>query len=326
MTTTLHSRSAARGDTGGRPARGRRFRRDRLDQRASPYLYVLPFFVVFGVFGVFPLLYTGWISFTGWDPTKDGSQDQLVGLANYAELIHDSYFWNALEVTLVLGVLGTVPQLFAALGIAHLLNRRLRARTFWRTGVLAPYITSVASVGIVFQEVFARNYGMANWVLRSLHLTSRNIDFQADRGAAWIALALMVIWQWTGYNALLYLAGMQSIPHDLYESAELDGASGWRQFWSITVPMLRPTILFTVIVSTIGALQLFGQPFLFDLQADGGGGADRQFQTLSMYVYQTFYQHFRYGYAAAISWALFGVTIIAVLLNLIVTRRLRGND
>lgn len=326
MTTTLHSRSAARGDTGGRPARGRRFRRDRLDQRASPYLYVLPFFVVFGVFGVFPLLYTGWISFTGWDPTKDGSQNQFVGLANYAELIHDPYFWNALKVTLVLGVLGTVPQLFAALGIAHLLNRRLRGRTFWRTGVLAPYITSVASVGIVFQEIFARNYGMANYVLRALHLTSHNIDFQADRGAAWIALALMVIWQWTGYNALLYLAGMQSIPHDLYESAELDGATGWRQFWSITVPMLRPTILFTVIVSTIGALQLFGQPFLFDLQADGAGGADRQFQTLAMYVYQTFYQHFRYGYAAAISWALFLVTIVAVLLNLMVTRRLRGND
>jgi cellobiose transport system permease protein len=302
-------------------ARDRRARLTRIETRVSPYLYVAPFFVLFAVFGIFPLVYTGYISFTGWDPTLAGSEHDFVGFQNYIDLMHDPFFWNALKVTVVLGLLGTVPQLFAALAIANLLNRRLRGRTFWRTGILAPYITSVASVGIVFQEVFARDYGIVNWVLSELHLISHNIDFQADTYASWIAVSIMVIWQWTGYNALLYLAGMQSIPTDLYESAELDGAGSARQFWSITVPMLRPTIVFTVIVSTIGALQLFGQPYLFDVQAAGNGGSDRQFQTLTMYVYQTFFQHFRYGYAAAISWALLLITILAVLVNLLLTRR-----
>lgn len=319
MTVTRTDRPPTRHAAPGRGAAGSG--RARLDVRLSPYLYVAPFFVLFAIFGVFPLVYTGYISFTGWDPTSPGSQNDIVGFDNYVALMKDPFFWNALKVTVVLGVLGTVPQLLAALAIANILNRRLRGRTFWRTGILAPYITSVASVGIVFQEVFARDYGIVNWVLRSLHVTSHNIDFQANTLAAWIAVSIMVIWQWTGYNSLLYLAGMQSIPADLYESAELDGASGTRQFWSITVPMLRPTIVFTVIVSTIGALQLFGQPYLFDTQAAGNGGSDRQFQTATMFIYQTFFQHFRYGYAAAASWALFAVTVIVVLINLLLTRR-----
>jgi cellobiose transport system permease protein len=142
-----------------------------------------------------------------------------------------------------------------------------------------------------------------------------------------VALSVVVTWRWTGYNALIYLAGMQAIPFELYESAAIDGAGRWKQFWTITVPMLRPTILFTVIVSTIGSLQLFGEPLLFNTsQTPTTGGSQHQFQTLALYTYDQFWQKFKYGYGAAISWAMFAIILVFVVFNLIVARRMRGVD
>ncbi len=153
------------------------------------------------------------------------------------------------------------------------------------------------------------------------------IDWQAGTWTSWIAISLIVTWRWTGYNALIYLAGMQAIPFELYESAAIDGASRWRQFRSITVPMLRPTILFTIIVSTIGALQLFGEPLLFNVsQTPASGGSQHQFQTMAVYTYEQFWSNFKYGYGAAISWAMFAVIVVIVAINLTLARRLRGVD
>lgn len=136
----------------------------------------------------------------------------------------------------------------------------------------------------------------------------------------------MVTWRWTGYNALIYLAAMQAIPYELYESAQVDGAGSWRQFWHITLPSLRPTIIFTVIVSTIGAMQLFGEPLLFDATRTANGGSDRQFQTVMLYLYQQFWFNGRYGYASAVAWGLFLVIIVVVVVNLLLARRIRSAD
>lgn len=303
----------------------RRVRWHRLDMTASPYLYIAPFFLIFGVFGLFPLAYTAYVSLTGWRVDQPGSEGRLVGVDNYVALLHDPFFWNALRNTIAIGVLSTVPQLLLALGLAHLLNYRLRGRTLFRMGVLLPNVTSVAAVTIIFVQLFGRDHGLVNWLLGAFGVS--RTDWQAGTWTSWIAISIIVTWRWTGYNALIYLAGMQAIPFELYESAALDGASRRRQFWTITVPMLRPTILFTVIVSTIGALQLFGEPLLFNpTQTPSSGGSRHQFQTLALYTYDQFWQKFKYGYGAAISWAMFLVIVLIVGLNLVLARRIRGVD
>ena len=299
--------------------------RHRLDMKASPYLYVAPFFAVFGTFGLFPLVYTGYLSLTGWREDRDGSAGTFVGLANYTRLLHDEFFWNALRNTIGIGLLSTVPQLVLALGLAHLLNYRLRGRTFFRMSVLVPNVTSVAAVTIIFVQLFGRDYGLINYVLHLFGVSE--VDWQAGTWSSWVAISVIVTWRWTGYNALIYLAGMQAIPFDLYESAAIDGASRWRQFRSITIPMLRPTILFTVIVSTIGSLQLFGEPLLFNVsQTPAAGGSQHQFQVMAVYTYQTFLTNGKYGYGSALSWAMFLIIIVIVGINLLLIRRLRGVD
>jgi cellobiose transport system permease protein len=304
----------------------RRSRWHRFDVRGTPYLYIAPFFIVFGVFGLFPLLYTGYVSLTGWRADAPGSERVMVGLANYTKLLHDQFFWNALKNTLGIGILSTVPQLFIALLLAHLLNYRLRGRTLMRMGVLLPNVTSVAAVTIIFVQLFGRDYGLVNWVL-GVFGVHHHIEWQAGTLSSWLAIATIVTWRWTGYNALIYLASMQAVPFELYESAALDGASRWRQFRTITIPMLRPTILFTVIVSTIGALQLFGEPLLFNTsQTPTAGGSRHQFQTLAVYSYDQFWQKFKYGYGAAISWAMFFVIVAIVAFNFTLARRIRGID
>ncbi|MBC6445609.1 carbohydrate ABC transporter permease [Actinokineospora xionganensis] len=301
-----------------------RSRLHRLDLTVSPYLYISPFFLLFAVFGLFPLAYTAIISTTAWSPRRPGSADVSVGLENYRTLLSDENFHNALINTLGIGLVSTVPQLLLALGIAHLLNYRLRGRLALRMGVLVPYVTSVAAVALIFNQMFARDFGLLNWLLQPF--VDSPIDWRADSWSSWLAVSVMVMWHWTGYNALIYLAAMQTIPYDLYESASIDGASRWQQFWHITVPSLRPTIIFTVIVSTIGALQLFAEPFLFDTTRNNNGGSERQFQTIVLYLYQQFWTNGRYGYGAAIAWTLFLITVIIAAVNFVLTRRIRSSE
>jgi cellobiose transport system permease protein len=312
------------GGTHSAPPAGRAARY-RLDVKGSPYLYIAPFFVIFGIFGLFPLIYTGWVSITGWRADTPGSESKMVGFQNYVTLWHDPFFWNAVKNTVGIGLISTVPQLFLALGMAHMLNYRLRGRTFFRMGVLLPNVTSVAAVTIIFVQLFGRDYGMVNWFLGLFGVD--HTEWQAGTLSSWIAISVIVTWRWTGYNALIYLASMQAIPFELYESAAIDGASRWRQFRTITIPMLRPTILFTVIVSTIGAMQLFGEPLLFNTsQTPTTGGSQHQFQTLALYTYDQFWQKFKYGYGSAISWAMFGIIMLFVVVNLVVARRMQGVD
>ncbi|MEO3872901.1 sugar ABC transporter permease [Nonomuraea sp. B12E4] len=293
-----------------------------LDVKGSPYLYIAPFFLLFGVLGMFPLLYTAYVSLTDWnllDPNRE-----WVGLANYAELLADDYFWNALFNTVSIWLLSTVPQLLAALFIAHMLNRRLRARTLFRMGVLLPNVTSIVAVTIIFAQLFGRDFGMVNWALDLVGLDP--IDWQAGTLSSHVAISVIVIWRWTGYNALIYLAAMQTIPEGLYEAARLDGASQFTQFRKITVPMLRPTIIFTAVVSTIGGFQIIAEPLLF--QAGTGnptGGSDRQFQTVGLYLYEQGFSMYQFGYAAAIAWTLCVIIVVMALVNFAITRRIRSS-
>jgi cellobiose transport system permease protein len=304
---------------------GVRSRLHRLDGKASPYLYVSPFFVVFGVFGLFPLGYTAYVALT--DRTLLDPDTSFVGLRNFSELIHDSYFWNAVENTFGIWAISTVPQLLIALGLAHLLNTQLRARTFFRMFVLLPQVTSLVAVALIFTQLFSRDYGLINYGLGAFGIDK--IDWESGRLSSWIALSVMVTWRWAGYNALIFLAAMQAIPDELYEAAAIDGAKAWRQFVHVTVPMLRPTIIFTVIVSTIGGLQLFTEPYLFEpLKQGATGGSARQYQTVVMYLYEKAFAgtQFNFGYAAAIGWALFLLIALFAVVNLLVVSRIRSAE
>ncbi|GGK89723.1 sugar ABC transporter permease [Sphaerisporangium melleum] len=301
--------------------RPRRAFAHRLDVKVSPYLYIAPFFLLFGAVGLFPLVYTAYVSMTDWNLLDTGRD--WVGLANYAELMADPYFWNALFNTVSLWLLSTVPQLLAALFIAHMLNRSLKAKTFFRMGVLLPNVTSIVAVTIIFAQLFGRDFGMVNWLLGVFG--AEPIDWAAGTLSSHLAISLIVIWRWTGYNALIYLAAMQAIPGHLYEAATIDGAGQVTQFWRITIPLLRPTIIFTAVVSTIGGLQIMAEPLLF--QAGTGnptGGSDRQFQTVALYLYEQGFARYEFGYASAIAWTLAVVIVIMALVNFTITRRIKS--
>nr|WP_237448221.1 sugar ABC transporter permease [Nocardioides flavescens] len=246
-----------------------------------------------------------------------------VGLGNYTALLEDEDFWNALVNTLGIFVLSTVPQLLVALALAQLLNQRLRARTLWRMGVLLPNITSIAAVGIIFTLLFARDFGLVNWLLG--HVGVDPITWQEHRWSSWLAISTMVDWRWTGYNALIFLAALQAVPRELYEAAQIDGASPVSQFRHITVPMLRPTIVFATLVATIGGIQLFTEPLLFNSGANAiTGGTTRQFQTLTMYLYEQAFTGQEFGYASTVAWMMFLVILVVAVVNALLLRRLRG--
>jgi cellobiose transport system permease protein len=295
--------------------RARRSRLHALEARSAPYAYIAPFFLLFGAFGLFPLLDTAWISLHRY---RLGSSMSFIGLDNYRWLFTNPAFYNALGKTFTIGVLSTVPQLLLALGLAHLLNHRMRGRTFVRVAMLLPYATSVAAATLVFAQLFSRDAGLINWLLGVVGISP--VDWRNGNWAAQIAISSIIIWRWTGYNALIYLAGMQSIPHDLYEAAALDGASSWQQFRHVTLPGLRPTILFTIVVSTIGASQVFGEPLIFGGGA-AEGGAVGQYQTLGLFLYQQGWQIGQLGRAAAVAWVMFVLILALVLVNAALARR-----
>jgi cellobiose transport system permease protein len=294
-----------------------RTRRHRLPGSRVGYLYVLPFFVVFLAFSVYPWLDTAWVSL---HDTRLSTYDQssFIGLENYRNLFTNQFFWNAFRNTITIGIISTVPQLCMALGIAHLLNYSIRGRTFFRVAILMPYATSLAAATVIFVELFDPHLGLVNWGLHTVHLPQ--VDWQGSKWPSQIAVATIVTWRWTGYNALIYLAGMQAISTDLYEAAAIDGAGRWAQFRYVTVPGLRPVILFTIVVSTIGASQLFGEPLLYH-NGLPDGGTQNQYQTLGLLMYQQGWTNDRLGLASATAWTMFLIIVAAVTVNVLLARR-----
>lgn len=292
-------------------------RRRRLPGGRAGYAYVLPFFAVFAAFSVYPWLDTLWVSL---HDVRLTTYDQMswIGLGNYRDLLGNKFFWNAFANTLTIGIISTVPQLCLALGIAHLLNYKLRGRTFFRVAILMPYATSLAAATVIFLELFDPKLGLVNWTLHLAHLPE--IDWQGSKWPAQVAVSAIVTWRWTGYNALIYLAGMQAIDSALYEAAAIDGAGRWAQFRYVTVPGLRPTILFTIVVSTIGAAQLFGEPLLYH-NGLPDGGTQNQYQTLGLLMYQQGWANDRLGLASATAWSMFLIIVVAVGVNMWLARR-----
>jgi len=274
------------------------------------YLSIAPFYILFLVFGLFPLVFSIWLSFNDWDGM---GRAKFVGLAQYQYLITDSRFWHAVGNTFLIWVMSTIPMLFLALVIAFLLHQNIRFKGFYRVAYFIPNVTSMVAMAIVFGSIFSNSFGLINSALTALG--AAQVPWLTNPWGIKVTIAVMVIWRWTGYNAILYLAGLQAISTELYESARVDGANGWNIFSRITVPLLRPVILFTVITSTIGGLSLFTEPqVLFNNSSNPGGPGDGGL-TIVLYQYYQAFQQFDFGYGAAIAWALFIIAVIFAIIN-----------
>ena len=284
------------------------------------YLFIAPFIIMFLIFGLAPVLYSTVIAFYDYDPL---GEQIFIGLDNFGYLMEDSTFWTSIGNTFDIWFWSTFPQMAMSIGLAAILrNRFLKAKTFWRTILLVPNITSVLAVAIVFGQLFGRDFGMVNMVLGWFGIP--NVDFIEDPFAAHIAIASMITWRWVGYNSLIFLASMLAIPDELYESASLDGAGAWKQFTNVTLPGLKNTITFVLIVGTIGGLQVYAEPLT--LAGDNGGGSSHQLSTLTMYLYNESFINARYGYGATIGILITIIVLIISLINFVVTRRVASED
>lgn len=279
----------------------------RLTPRWAPYVLLLPFFILFAVFGVFPLLFSMVLAFQSWEPTNGLTSMTFVGLENFSFALGDDWFWKSLGSTFTLAVLSGVPQHLIAIPLAAFIDRSFGR---WRDPVSAayflPYITSSVAIAILFGALFSKDFGLVNSLLHSM-LQGENIDWIGRSETLGPVVAFIVFWRYVGFNLVLYLAALQSIPRDLYEAAELDGASAWQQFRHITLPGLRPMILFGVTLSVIGGLQIFEEPFIL---TGGKGGPDQVVMTVGMYVYRTAFEFNDLGAASAMSWILCGIVAL----------------
>jgi cellobiose transport system permease protein len=292
----------------------------RWDVKVSPYLYISPFFILFALTGLFPLGYTAVVSVYEWNLM--GGQGEFVGLQNYADVLGQPTFWKSLVNTLSIFLISAVPQVIIAISLAALLDQNIRNATFWRMGVLIPYVVAPIAVSLIFGRLFADQYGLINELLSTIGLEP--IGWHSDRLASHFAIAAMVNYRWTGYNTLIFLAAMQAVPRDLYEAATIDGAGPLRQFFSVTVPQIRSTVIFVVITASIGGLQIFDEVRLFD--TGGLGGADRQWMTTVLYMYDVAWGNQRnFGRAAAVAWMLFVLILVIGFLNFLLSQRIASS-
>ncbi len=271
------------------------------------YVFISPFFILFAIFGLFPYIYAFVLSFADWDGI---SPIKWIGLENYRYLLTDDIWWTSLYNSVWLLVV-TSLNLVIALILAFILNSGLaRFKEVFRTAFFTPIVASSVAVALVFSSLYGLHYGILNWVLGLVGLPP--VDWLGTAGWIKPAIALVVIWRYFGWNTVIYLAGLQSIPNELYEAARVDGAR-WRDvFLHVTMPLMRPVITFTVILSIIGALQLFEEPLMLTGGAfnSSPGGVDHAGLTVVVNLYSTAFNYTQFGYAATMSVALFVVIVI----------------
>ena len=291
----------------------------RLSPRWAPYVLISPFLVLFAVFGVFPLGFSLWLAFQSWDPTSGLGAMEYVGLANFTFALGDEWFWKSLRNTAWLAVVSGAPQHLVAIPLAAFIHRRVKRL---RDGVAAayflPYITSSVAIAIMFMALFSTEFGLINATLSLIG--AEPVDWLNQVASLKPAIALVVFWRYLGFNLVLYLAALQTVPQDLYEAATMDGAGPWQQFWHITLPSLKPMILFGVTLSVIGGLQLFEEPFIL---TRGNGGTDQAGMTAAVYLYRLAFDFNDFGAASAMSWLLF---VLVALLTWLTNRAFKPRE
>jgi lactose/L-arabinose transport system permease protein len=269
---------------------------------ATPYLFLLPYLAIFALFWAWPILESLLLSFQN---TRVYPPVWNLGV-NWGRILGDAAFWDALRNTLFILVVQVPLMLALATGLALALNSQLlRARGFFRFAFFAPVVVGAVAYSAVFRLLFNEN-GAVNAI------TGLNLNWIFDPAGAMAVIIITLTWRWTGYNAIIILAGLQSIPKEIYEAAEIDGASPWQQFWHVTLPSLRPVLLFCLVLSIIGTLQLFTEPWLIT-----NGGPGTATTTLGVYLYRQGFQNINFGYASSIAYV---ITLLALVFSIIQLR------
>ncbi|WP_396136567.1 carbohydrate ABC transporter permease [Chamaesiphon sp. VAR_48_metabat_403] len=277
---------------------------DREDIAAG--IFLLPALIILGLFLVFPIIYLGYLSFTGGSFTRSGVH--WVGLKNYVRLLVSPDFWQVIFNTIYFTVGTVVPSTIIPLGLAVLLNRKLPFTGIFRTIYFIPSIVSLVAAGLGFRWLFQTD-GAIDSLLGNFGVAK--IAWLSDSVWAMPVVILVSVWKQIGFNLVVFLAGLQAIPTNRYEAAELDGANSWQQFWYITLPGLRSTLIFTAITTTIFTLKSFEQVYIIT-----GGGPLNSTNLLVYYIYDRAFARFDFGYAAAAAMVLFAFTSILVYLQL----------
>jgi ABC-type sugar transport system permease subunit len=276
------------------------------------YAFVAPFFILFAIFFVFPIVFSFWLSLNEWQGT---GPMKFVGVQNYIALLRDSTFWNSMANAAILFVLYVPIMTALAVLLAAALNDRfIRLRGMWKAIIFLPYITSMVAVGFTFRLIFDTRSGIVNEVLSVVGLGP--VPWLDDPWGAKVTLAILITWAWLGYNTVIMLAGLQTIPSEVIEAARVDGASRLQALRHVTVPLLKPVILFSLTLSVIGTFSLFTEPSILTR-----GGPARATTMPVMEIFSTTFSGLRFGYAAAMSYIVFAVIIIATAIQFRVVRR-----
>ena len=267
---------------------------------ATAWLFLSPWIATFALFGLYPFAFSLWASFTDYSPVRAGGS-RFVGLENYGRALVDPAFWSALGNTAIF-VVGTIPFTTAlALGLALAVQPAFRGRTLFRVGFFMPSVVSVVVLSLIFKGLYATD-GAINGLLAALGLPQP--AWLNDPRTALPAIMVMDVWAASGYYMIILLAGLEAIPRELYDAARIEGASAWACFTRITLPLLRPTLLFVLVVNTVRSLQIFAEVFVMTR-----GGPLRSTNTVVYYLYEQAFYRFDLGYASAVAYLLFVVTL-----------------
>jgi multiple sugar transport system permease protein len=287
------------------------------DHARAAWLFLAPALLLIGVFFFLPVLASFVLSITDFDiyAIGDLSNARVVGLGNYRALFDNPLFWTALQNTFYFALVGGPLTVAVSLAAALLVNAKLvRFRTLFRTIYFVPFVTTLVAVAVVWRYLYHAEYGLLNWALGFVGIGP--VDWLADPRWAMPAIILLAIWKNFGYNMLIFIAGLQAIPEELYEAAQLDGASPWQRFRHVTLPSLAPTFFFVGVVTMIGYFQLFSEPYVMT-----GGGPLRSTTSLVLLMYEEGFRWWRLGAAAAVAFLLFLIILAWTALQLRIERR-----
>lgn len=282
-----------------------------MTERRAAWWFLAPALVLLGGFFFLPVLVAFGLSFTDWDlyALADPANVRFVGLDNYRELFRLPLFWQALGNTVYFAVVGGLLAMAVALGLALLLHSKLaRWTTFYRTALFSPVVTTLVAVAVVWRYLLHTRYGFVNYLLGTVGIEP--IDWLGDPSWSIPAILLLATWKNFGYNMLLFLAGLQAIPEELYEAARIDGASGWAEFRHVTLPMLRPTFAFVGILTLVGYLQLFAEPYVMTQ-----GGPVQSTVSIVYLMYDEGFKWWNMGFASAVAFVLLALILVLTRLQ-----------
>jgi lactose/L-arabinose transport system permease protein len=271
-----------------------------------PYLFISPFYILFLIFGVYPVLFSLYLSFTEW---KGLGPIKFVGLKNFEVLLKDKVFWQSMTNGIILFFLYVPLMTFMALLLAVILNsKRVRGFRFFRTLIFIPYIMNIVAAGFTFRLMLNQKYGLVNAMLGIFNIAP--VPWLESVWGGRVSLCLLVIWAWLGYNMVIMLAGLQTIPSDLTEAALIDGANPTQAFFYVTIPLMRPVILFSVVLSTMGSFNLFSE--IYNLT---NGGPVNATITPVIVIFNQAFGNFRLGYASAMAYVYFIILFVLTILQ-----------